>query len=110
MCCDHGGPFIATLQNVLLAPELCDRLFFIITLVSLGHTCLLQKGFCTEYFRAKEEMNLKLPHISQRKYAFLGGNKGKFQRNRNYQLKINCSKLITSRIWSPINQIIIGWR
>ena len=27
MCDDHGDPFIATLHNVLLAPDLCDRLF-----------------------------------------------------------------------------------
>ena len=27
MCNDHGNTFIATLYNVLLAPELCDRLF-----------------------------------------------------------------------------------
>ena len=27
MCNDHGDPFIATLHNVLLAPDLCDGLF-----------------------------------------------------------------------------------
>ena len=27
MCDDNGDPFIATLHNVLLAPDLCDRLF-----------------------------------------------------------------------------------
>ena len=27
MCNDNGKPFIATLYNVLLAPDLCDRLF-----------------------------------------------------------------------------------
>ena len=27
MCGNHGDPFIATLHNVLLAPNLCDRLF-----------------------------------------------------------------------------------
>ena len=30
--------FIATLYNVLLAPDLCDRLFYIIMLMNLGHT------------------------------------------------------------------------
>ena len=42
MCDDNGKPFIATLHHVLLAPELCDRLFSIITLMNLGHTCHFQ--------------------------------------------------------------------
>ena len=45
MCDDNGNPFIATLHNVLLEPELCDRLFSIITLMNSGHTCLFHKGF-----------------------------------------------------------------
>ena len=51
---DNGETFIATLYNVLLAPDLCDRLFSIITLMNAGHTCLFRKGFCTVYFGAKE--------------------------------------------------------
>ena len=27
MCDDHGDTFIATLHNVMLAPDLCDKLF-----------------------------------------------------------------------------------
>ena len=50
MCDDNGKKFIATLYNVLLAPDLCDRLFSIITLMNAGHTCLFHKGFCTVYF------------------------------------------------------------
>ena len=46
MCNDHEDPFIATLHNVLLAPELCNRLFSIIKLMNLGHTCLFHNGFC----------------------------------------------------------------
>ena len=34
---DDGKPFIATLCNVLLVPDLCDRLFFIIMLINLVH-------------------------------------------------------------------------
>ena len=45
MCDDNGNYFIATLHNVLLAPDLCDRLFSIITLMSSGHTYLFHKGF-----------------------------------------------------------------
>ena len=40
ICDNHGDPFIATLHNVLLAPDLCDRLFSIIKLINSGHTYL----------------------------------------------------------------------
>ena len=45
MCEDNRKKFIATLYNVLLAPDLCDKLFSIITLMNAGHTCLFHKGF-----------------------------------------------------------------
>ena len=47
MCNNHGDPFITSLHNVLLALDLCDRLFSKITLMNSEHTCLFQKGFCT---------------------------------------------------------------
>ena len=53
MCDNNGKKFVATLFNVLLAPDLCDRLFSTITLMNAGHTCLFHKGFCTVYFGAK---------------------------------------------------------
>ena len=55
MCNDNRNTFIATLYNVLLAPDLCDWLFSIITLINSGHTCLFQKGFarCTLEQRGK---------------------------------------------------------
>ena len=40
-----------------------------------GHTFLFHKGFCTVYFGAKEKNTVKLPHIAQRKPAFLGKTK-----------------------------------
>ena len=43
MCDNNGDTFIATLHNVLLAPDLRDRLFSINTLMNLGHTCLYQR-------------------------------------------------------------------
>ena len=55
MCNDNGRKLFATLYNVLLAPDLCNRLFSIITLINAGHTCIFHKGFCTVYFRAKED-------------------------------------------------------
>ena len=44
---DNGKTFIATLHNVLLSPDSCDKLFPIIKLMNSGHTCLFHKGFCT---------------------------------------------------------------
>ena len=40
MCDNNGDTFIATLHNKLLAPDLCDALFYIITLSNLGYNCL----------------------------------------------------------------------
>ena len=34
MCKNNGYTFIATLYNILLAPDLCDRLFLIIMLMN----------------------------------------------------------------------------
>ena len=55
MCNNNGYPFIASLHKVLLAPDLCDRLFSIIVLMNLGHTCLFHKGSFTVYFGAKNK-------------------------------------------------------
>ena len=82
MCENNGNKFIATLYNVLLAPELCDRLFSIVTLMNAGHTCLFHKGFCTVYFGAKEDNEVTLPQIAHRKHAFTG-------KARIFQRKIN---------------------
>ena len=68
---DNGETFVATLYNVLLAPQLCDRLFSIITSMNYGHTCLFHKGFCTVYFGAKEDNAATLPHSAVRKNAFM---------------------------------------
>ena len=73
---NKGDPFIATLQNVILSPDLCDRLFSIIKLRNLGHTCLFQKGVFTVNSVAKEKKLVTTPHSAQRKYAFLQEVKG----------------------------------
>ena len=72
MCGDNGKKFVATLYNVLLAPDLCDRLFSIITLMNVGHTCLFHKAFFTVYFGDKENNAVTLPHSAVRKHAFSG--------------------------------------
>ena len=40
MCDDNEKKFVANLYNVLLAPDLCDRLFSIIKLINSGYMCL----------------------------------------------------------------------
>ena len=72
MCVDNGDPFIAILHNVALAPELCDGLFSIITLMNSGHNCLFHKGFCTVYFGAEENNVVTLLQSEQIKHEFLG--------------------------------------
>ena len=72
MCYNNGYPFIPNLHNILLAPDLCNRLFLIVALMNSEHTCLFFKGFCTLYFISKEKNMLTLPHSAQRKKLFLG--------------------------------------
>ena len=72
MCDDNRDTFIETLHNVLLEPDLCDRLFLIITLINSGHNFLFHKGFCTVYLGAKEKNAITLPHSAHTKHAFLG--------------------------------------
>ena len=62
MCDDNGTTFIATLHNVLLAPDLCDTVILIITLTNAGHTCIFHKGFCMVYFEADNINAVRLPH------------------------------------------------
>ena len=68
---DNGKSFIATLYNILLAPDLCDIIFSIITLTNLGNTCLFGKKICTVLFSDNEQNAVILPHSAQRKHAFL---------------------------------------
>ena len=75
MCGDNGDPFIATLHNVLLAPDLCDRLFSIIAVINSGHKCLFHKGFCTVYFGEKENNAVTLPRSAKRVWIYSKLNK-----------------------------------
>ena len=55
ICDNNGNPFIATLHNVLLAPDLCDMLFLIITLMNSGYPCIVNKGFLHSVLRSEGE-------------------------------------------------------
>ena len=82
MCDNNGKTFIATLYHVLLALDLCDRLFSIIMLMNVGHTCFFHKVFCTVYFRAEKDNTVTLPHTAQRKHAFTGKIKDMSKKNK----------------------------
>ena len=71
MCDNHGDHFIKTLHNVILAPNLYDRLFSIITLMNSIQICLFYKGFFTVYFGSKDKIAVTLSHSAQRKHEFL---------------------------------------
>ena len=79
MCNDNIDPFAATLHNVLLVSDLWDRLFLIITLMNLGHTCLFKKGGFTAYFSDKKKNVVTLLHSAHRKHAFLVKTKENFK-------------------------------
>ena len=51
---DNDKPLIAKLYNVLFAPDF-SMIFFIITLINLGHTCHFQKELFTVSFSANEK-------------------------------------------------------
>ena len=72
MCNNNGDPFIATIHNVLLAPDLCDRLFSIVTSMNLGTYLFIPQRFLNGVIWSKRKNAVTLPHIAQRKHAFLG--------------------------------------
>ena len=108
MCDDNGNPFIATLHPVLLAPDLCDRLFLIIALINSGHTSLFYRSICTVYLVAKENNAVTLPHSAQREHAFLGKIMEKSEKTITSK-KENCYRITTSEIRTQIHQIIVSW-
>ena len=72
MCNDNRDTLIAKFHNVLLAPDLRNRLFYNIKLMTLVQTCLFHKEFCTVYFVNKEKNAINLPQSEQQKHALLG--------------------------------------
>ena len=72
MCNDNTDTFIARLHNVILAPDLCDRLFLIITLINLGHTCLFHKGFVRCNLETRRKMRLLYHKVHSGNMHFWG--------------------------------------
>ena len=62
---DNGQLLISTLYNFLSDSDLCDRLFSIIVLMNLGHTCLFHKVFCTFFFGDNEQNVVTITHNAQ---------------------------------------------
>ena len=62
MCNDNGYPFITALHNILLSLDICNKVFSIVTLMNLGHTCFFQKRILTVYFGDKKKNAVTLPH------------------------------------------------
>ena len=98
MCNNNRKSFIATLYNVLLAPDLCNSLFSIVPLMNSGHTCMFHKGFCTVYFRAKDNNAVTLPHSAQTKHAFLGKIKHMSKKNKSPARKKIALELLHQRL------------
>ena len=105
---DNGETFIATLYDVLLAPDLCDRLFSIIMLMNDGHTCLFHKGFCTVYFGAKEDNAVTLSHSAHRKHAFTGKNQDMSNKNKYPSRKKIALELLHQRLGHRSNRSLFA--
>ena len=98
MCDDNGNKFIATLYKVILAPDLYDILFSIITLMNAGHTCIFHKGFFTVYFGAKDNNAVTLLHSAQRKHAFTGKIQDVSKKNKFPARKTTALELLHQRL------------
>ena len=82
MCNNNGYTFITTMHNLFLTPDLYDKLFSIITLINLGHTCLFYKGFCMVQFGQKLKMWL-FYHVVHNRNMHFGGKLSKYQNQKN---------------------------
>ena len=84
MCDDNGNPFIATLHNVILAPDLCDRLFSTVTLMNSGHTCSKGITRCTSAIIRKMRL---LWHILHRGNIHFWSKQSIYPSQREYHLE-----------------------
>ena len=107
---DNGKLFIATVYNILFAPELCYRFFSIITLINLGHTCLFCKGFCTIFFSASEQNAVTLPHSVHIKTCIFCQNKGKVKITKGNYQKGTLLGTMASDIMKHVHKVTTGWR
>ena len=98
MCDNNGYPFIATLYNVLFVPDICNRVFSIITLINLGHNCLFHKGVCTLYFDNREKMRLLYHIVHMRNMHFWGKIKQMYRSKKIGRRKKFALELLNNRL------------
>ena len=108
MCDDNGKTFIPTLYNVVLAPDLCDRLFSIITLMNARNTCLFHKGFCMVYFVSDKRNAVTLPHSAKRKHAFTGKIKDMSKKNKLPARKKIALELLHQRLGHRSTRLLLA--
>ena len=81
-----------------MSPDLCDWLFYIIMLINLVHTCLLNKRFCTILLSENEQNAVTLLHSTQRKHAFLVKTKEKSKSQKQIPKKKFSLELLHQRL------------
>ena len=96
------------LYNVLLALDLCNQLFSIITLMNLGHTWLFRKSFCTVFFSDNEQKTAILPHSAQINHDFLVNMKEN-SKSQKWIPEI-FFRIIASEIRTMTHKVATGWR
>ena len=98
-----------SLCNVLFAPDLCNQLFSIITLINLGHTCIFNKRFFTVTFSDNKQNAVTLPHSTQKKHASLVKTKEKSKFRKSKPLKESFFEMIASEIMKQVQNVHTGY-
>ena len=76
---NNGDTYIVKFHNVILALDLFNRLFLIITLMNSGHNCLFYKSFlCDVLFWQGEKCDYFTTYCTA-ETCILGRNKGNFK-------------------------------
>ena len=109
MCDNNGKTFIATLYNVLLAPDLCTILFSIITLMNAGHTCLFQKRVLHGVLRSREEKCGNITTQCTKETCISRKNQQCVKEKQITSKKENYFRITTSEIRAQIHMIIVIW-
>ena len=105
---NNGKTFIATLYNVLLALDLCNRLFSIIALMNAGHNYIFHTGFSTLYLGAEKDNTVTLPLSAQRKPNFTGKIKDMSKKNKFPARKKIALELLHQRLGHRSNRSLLA--
>ena len=83
-----------------LSPDLSNRLFTIITVIDLWHTCLSHKGLCTVLFCANKKY-IDITEYHTDKICIYGKNKIKVKTTKATPQKEIFHEIIASDIMTP---------